>query len=248
MKKTAGLFLIIFVVLSYGDVVYEMSTVTRGMMGMGDSNSNIRVFIKGDMSRTEITPIDTAIHGVPDAVIMRLDKGVIWVLDDEHKEYSETVINETADIPASAGDSEAVKLPEIKVEKTGKKKVILQKECEEVTLSMSLDADGGDLSLTQTLWVTTDVPGYEELSCFTEKVTALGVTMSSSSLTADKKAYHAFQQKLNEIEGFPLETDISMSMGSVTFSVTNTITKIDTISIHPRVFEIPAGYTLKKEE
>jgi len=141
-------------------------------------------------------------------------------------------------------------MPEITVEKTGKKKVLLGKECEEVVVSMKIEDAEGSMNFTQTMWNTKDIRGYKEITEFNKKMTEMGMKSSKSGMMADKKSFEDFQNKINELEGFPLELDLEVTMGSeqMSFSMkTNTlVTKIDDKPINQKVFEIPAGYSLKE--
>lgn len=250
--KVHRLFLILlFVVFVYADVMYEMKTTTEGMMGMG-GETMMRVFVKGDCSRTETTSDSPMTGETTDITIVRLDKGTIWTIDPEKKEYTETTFEEISKIKEEVkGEEEAeVEMPEIKVEKTGEVKKILDKDCEKVVLSMDATSEEGTLTFTQTMWVTKDVPGYQEINNFNKKLSELGVRSSPSTMMGgSKKSYEEFQQKTSKIEGFPLEIDLDMTMGaegmSFAIKMHSVMTNFDTNPIDQRVFEIPKGYTLK---
>jgi hypothetical protein len=65
---------------------------------------------------------------------------------------------------------------------------------------------------------------------------------------ANKQIYEEFQRKTSEIEGFPLELDMEMTVGaggmSFSFLTHSEVTNIETQPISDKVFEIPAGYSL----
>ena len=61
----------------YGDVMYEMVSTSEGMMGM-KGETNMRVFVKGDRSLTEMTAENPMGGTMTDTKIIRLDKNVIW--------------------------------------------------------------------------------------------------------------------------------------------------------------------------
>ncbi|MGB3340987.1 MAG: DUF4412 domain-containing protein [bacterium] len=248
MKIHRMIVLLLFGLFLYGDVMYEMSTTTEGMMGMGGGETTISVFIKGDCSRTKMTSTGP-MAGQQIITITRLDKGVIWTLDMDNEQYSEMKLGEETEEVEGEEETSAA-MPEITVEKTGKKKVLLGKECEEVVVSMKVEDAEGSMNFTQTMWNTKDVTGYEEITEFNKKMTEKGMKSSKSSMMADKKSFDDFQNKINEIEGFPLELDLEMTMASeqMSFSMkTNTVvTKIDNKPINQKVFEIPVGYSLKE--
>jgi thymidine phosphorylase len=81
-------------------------------------------------------------------------------------------------------------------------------------------------------------------------MTEMGMKSSKSGMMADKKSFEEFQNKINEIEGFPLELDLEVIVASeqMSFSMKthSVVTKIDAKPINNKVFEIPAGYSLKE--
>jgi hypothetical protein len=89
--------LLFLAILLHADVMYEMTTKTTGMMGMGDSETFMRIFIKGDRSRTEVKSTSTTMGELASAYIMRLDKSVMWTIDDANKKYMETSLTFMAD-------------------------------------------------------------------------------------------------------------------------------------------------------
>jgi len=250
--KIHRIFLILLLgVFVYADVMYEMQTTTEGMMGMG-GETTMRIFIKGDYSRTETTSKSPMTGETTDITIVRLDKGTMWTIDPEKKEYSETTFEEVSKIKEKVKGEEEVEfeMPEIKIEKTDEKKKILDKECEKVVISMDVTSEEGNVSFTQTMWVTKDVPGYQEIYNFNKKFAELGIEASPSTMMGgSKKSYEEFQKKTSGIEGFPLEIDLDMTMGAeeMSFSIKmhSVITEFETKPIDQKVFEIPKGYTLK---
>lgn len=251
-SRGAGFPLIILIfllgVFLYGDVMYETFTKTEDMMGIDGSEIMSRMFIKGDYSRMEATSKSAMAGEVTSTVIVRFDTGVMWVLDSDNKQYSEIKLGEATEPEIEKEDKEET---EIVVEKTGKKKVILEKECEEVVVSMKIESDDGNMNFTQTLWVTKDIPCYEEINDFTKKLIEKGVKSSSADiLGGNQKSFEEFQKKIQEVEGFPLEHDMEMTVSSeeMSFSLKthSTVTKIDDKPIDQKVFEIPEGYSLKE--
>lgn len=233
----------------YGDVMYDMSTTTEGMMGMGGGETTMSVFIKGDRSRTEMTSTSPMAGEQTSVIITRLDKGVIWTLDIDNEQYSEMKLG--GEIEGITGEEEALdKVPKITVERTGKKKVVLGKECEEVVVSMKVEDEQGDMSFTQTMWITKDIQCYEEIMEFNKKMTEMGMKSSNTGMMANRKSFEEFQEKIGEIRGFPLEVDMDITMGGTGMSFSmkthSVVTKIDAKPINNKVFEIPAGYSLKE--
>jgi hypothetical protein len=230
--------------------MYEMLTTSEGMMG-ASSESMLRIFIKKDYSRTEVATKSQMAGEQAIINIIRLDKELMWTLIPEEKAYTEMKFD---DIKAAfeGEEGEAEVKPEFNVEKTGQKKKILNKDCEKIIVSMKAESEEGGVNFTQTMWVAKDIPGYQEIKSFQDKLMKTGIQSSASSvLGGSKKSFEEFQKKISEIEGFPLEIDIEMTFGAeeMTFTVKthSTITRIDAKPINKKVFEIPIGYTLKKE-
>ena len=251
--KLYRIFLILLLgTLVYADVMYEMQTTTEGMMGMG-GETMMRVYVKKDYSRTEIMSDSQAAAEPTDITIIRLDKGLLWNLNPTKKEYSETTFDEmNASVEGIEGEEETeIELPEIKVEKTGIKKKILGKDCEKIVVSMDATSEqAGTATFTQTMWVTKDIPGYMEIVNFNKKMPLMGTKSSPKVMGGTTKSYTEFQEKVKGIEGFPLELDLDMTMGAegMSFSITmhSVVTRFDTKTLDAGLFEIPAGYTLKK--
>jgi len=229
-----------------GDVMYEMVSTSEGMMGM-KGETNMRIFVKGDRSLTEMTAENPMGGTMTDTKIIRLDKNVIWSIDHDKKEYSETSISTPTQVPGES--EEETPMPDVKVLHTGETKKILNKDCEKVIVTMDVDEDEGAMTFKQTMWVTKDIPGYKEIQDFQEHMMESG-SMSSSMMGANKKTYEEFQKKISEIEGFPLEIEMEMTMGAegMSFSMMthSEVTQIETKPINDKVFEIPAGYSFKK--
>jgi hypothetical protein len=230
----------------FADVMYEMVSTSEGMMGM-KGETNMRVFVKGDRSLTEMTADDPRGGTMTDIKIIRLDKGVIWSIDHEKKHYKEIAIDQQE--TAVDAPEEEIPMPDLKVVRTGEKKKILNKDCEEVIVTMDIDDDEGTTKLKQTMWVTKDIPGYKEIQDFQRHMGGSG-SMSASMMGGNKKTFEEFQRKTSEIEGFPLEIEMEMIMGaqgmSFSFLTHSEVTKIETNPISDKVFEIPAGYSLKE--
>ena len=135
MKLAPLLVILLLCSVSYSDVMYEMTTTTEGMLGMG-SKAMMRVFVKGDQSRIEIASGSDSNDVENMVIITRLDKGVVWTLDDEQEEYTVTNISELKDtILVDASD-----LPDVNVKATGNTKEILKNECEEYIITMNIDS------------------------------------------------------------------------------------------------------------
>lgn len=252
MRSYRFTLILIFCVSLFGDVMYEMVTTTEGMMGMAGGETKTSVYIKNDYQRTEMISEDQMQGETKTVLITRFDKGVIWTLDPANKEYSEIKLDEGLSVEeAEKGEGEReFATPAITVERTGKKKVLLDKECDEVIVSMMVDDEEGSMNFTQAMWVTKDIAGYKEISDFSKRMTELGFTTSSQGMMRDQKSAEEFQKKLQDIEGFPLEFTMEINLGAeeMQFSMKmhTMVTKVDNKPMSQKLFEIPEGYTLKE--
>jgi len=230
------------------DVMYEMNSTTAGMMGM-KAETQMRVFVKGNRSLTEMTAENPMVGPMSDTKIIRLDKGVIWSIDHENKQYAEHSLK-TMTGATEEYEENQMEMPDLEVVRTGEKKKLLDKDCEQIIVSMESTGDEGKMTFKQTMWVTTEIPGYKEIQDFQKQMAESDLGTSSAMMGPNKKNYEEFQKKIGEIEGFPLEIDIEMIMDGEGMSFTMTthseVTKVETKPINDRVFEIPAGYSLQK--
>ncbi len=234
--------------LLYGDVMYEMLTTTEGMMGMG-GETLVRNFIKGAWIRTETITRNPLLGEVTNISIVRMDKNVVWILDKDKKEYSEIPLGAGEDIEPV--DSAGI-IPEISIQRCGEKKTILKSECEKYIISMKAQSKEGAIILTQTLWVTKDLPGYEEITELGRRLGILARNMGQNQLLGiDRESLRRLQEKISAIEGFPLTTELDFIIPqeeeSLSFKTRSEVTKIDTVPISDKVFEIPPGYRRKGE-
>lgn len=230
------------------DVMYEMTSTTAGMMGM-QAETQMRIFVKGDRSLTEMTAENPMAGTMSDTKIIRLDKGVIWSIDHETKQYSEQNLNALTEATEEYEETQ-MEMPDLKVVRTGEKKKVLDKDCEQIIVSMEAAGEEGKMTFKQTMWVTKEIPGYKEIQNFQKQIAESGLGSSSTMMGPNRKNYEEFQKKLSEIDGFPLEIDMEISMGGEGMSFTMTthseVTKVETKPINDKVFEIPSGYSLQK--
>jgi hypothetical protein len=231
------------------DVMYEMNSTTSGMMGM-KAETQMRVFVKGDRSLTEMTAENPMVGTMTDTKIIRLDKGLIWSVDHENKQYAEHSLKATTGATEEYEETQ-MEMPDLQVVKTGETKKILDKDCEQIIVSMESTGDDGKMTFKQTMWVTEEIPGYKEIQNFQRQMAESGLGSSSAMMGPNKKNYEEFQKKISEIEGFPLEIDMEMIMGGEGMSMTmithSEVTKIETKPINDKVFEIPSGYSLQEQ-
>jgi hypothetical protein len=232
--------LVLVSVSLHGGIVYEVITTTEGLTGAEITESTTIFYIDGECRRKENT-IKNPMTGEETVItITRLDKHVMWTLDMDHQQYTEIKLTETPLSEEKNEDIEESKLPEIIIEKTGQKKEILSKICEEVIISMKLLTEDDNLTVTQTMWVSQDIKGSEEIQEFNEKFSSFNPRQTS--VWNGTESLEKFQENIKKIEGFPLELSLDIDMGNLVIKSHSIVTRIETKPIHEKVFEIPEGF------
>lgn len=239
----------LFVQQLSADLMFETSTKTAGMLGMGVSEINSRSFIKSDRSRIETSTKDANAGFLALVVITRLDLKLIWILNPDFKTYTETRIEDFRANAQTIVDSLDAP-PELSVEKTLNTKKILDKVCEEVRATMKISSGDGSLNLNQTLWLTSDIPGYKDLFEYGLKIRELGLSSGFLQNNAQDNSLKEFQDKVSNIYGFPMEwsLDISMGSGDLNFSMKTDylVTSYASAPINNNVFDLPPDYKLQE--
>jgi hypothetical protein len=248
MRLKSIIMLLFLAILLHADVMYEMTTKTTGMMGMGDSETFMRIFIKGDRSRTEVKSTSTTLGDLASTYIMRLDKSVMWTIDDTNKKFMETGLNFAVDDSGMSRPESTLIKPDVKIEFTDETKKILDHNCRKINVSLKLNGDANDFNLTQTMWMAESLPGVDELKAYNNKLIEVGGgMMQSAPMGVDKKALEEFMNKTNEINGFPLEIEFTMSINVeemvMEVKTSSVVTKFSVVPISNKVFELPEGYT-----
>ncbi len=242
MLKLCAVILIGCIYLGRADIMYEMQTDYQGMLGIADGQVAVQVFIKGDKARISVsTDVDRETTNV--VTIIRFDLNKFWVLDEINNKYDEITFDDSP--PVNTAETHLI--TEITVDKTGDKKTLLDQECEKIIVSMRDSTGGSFFSLAETLWVSNEVPAYQELKHFTSRLTEKGLKLTMGSTDANENALREFQKKINEIDGFPLEFSLDMQIGvedlNFYMRAVSRVTKLDEVPIHDRVFDLPEGYT-----
>lgn len=236
--------LIFFITNIFADVMYEMERTSQGFTLMEEEMTLIRNFIKGDLMRTEIKTKTSITEEVEKIMILRPDKGIVWIIDNEHKEYSEFPLKSDSTEVQTAKISEI--LSEIKIEKLKESKEILKINCDKYTVSLTYKSDNDTIEMLQTMWVGKDFVGYDEIMGFNKKM--LNTINFPSIPCIDNKIIKEFQKSISEIDGFPLELELNLKMQNheldISLLTRNIVKKISTVPISNKVFEIPEGYQL----
>lgn len=236
----------------HADVMYETTTTTTTSsdLVMGTQVSK-RVFIKGKAARVEETASHSDNGEQTRIMIFRFDRGLIWTLDMDNNQYTETSQEDTVPRPGDIIESGIlVEMPVITVQQTGSTKKILGRKCGEVVVSIVEMSDGWKTELTRILWVTQDLDGYEELSTFTCTPEDMGIEQPDAGAILDHATCAQLSEHMKAVEGYPLEYHdlLTMSCDEMKMSLEKKyiFTKLDNNPISPMVFEIPQGFTLQE--
>ncbi|MGB9720773.1 MAG: DUF4412 domain-containing protein [bacterium] len=226
----------------FADVMYEMETTSQGYMETGESITLVRTFIKGDRMRTEIKTNNSLLGEMEQNLITRLDKGVLWLLDKDRKEFLEIPLN--ADSEESFSDENTDSMPEIRIEKSEETKKILDVVCEKYVITMSINSDNDDLQITHIMWLGKNFSGYDEIMNFKQKM--LSSIAEPTIVGINKKSIQEIRKKISDFDGFPMEIEINLHVQNqglkMALKTTSIVKKITTVPISDRVFEIPETY------
>jgi len=193
-----------------------------------------------------------------DATIFRLDKEIIYSIDNERKEYSEMTFSEMEKMAKKAGSEMDAQMAELKKQLADMPAE--QREAMEQMMGGKMKGSGEEAKLDVsktgetktisgykctkylikendkefgTLWTTTSVPDFgamqNDFKAFSQRMASL-TTMRGSQMAAAMK----------KIDGFPVQTIIA--------GITLTVTKFEKRSIAASEFEVPSGYKKVKSE
>jgi hypothetical protein len=175
--KFSGLILLTIATIIYADVVTETYAKINMMGGFGNIESSTKTEIKGLKKSDDATVKMTggimgALAGKPQrqVTITRLDKDVIWNVDNPQKSYTETAITPFESLPQTKGEMKGEKKEEkpeyeiiksdFSVKNTGNKKDINGFPCSEYVANWILDLmkietkEKTKSTMTITLWTT----------------------------------------------------------------------------------------------
>jgi hypothetical protein len=173
----------------FADVVIDMS-MHMEMMGMTMDMTGVSK-IKGEMSYTSMKPKDEA--GMPGGAavggtnIMRLDKGVMWMLVPATKQYQEYKLADMkAEAGAAAKEAEAAGADEpdmwgkdydwtVELTDLGESEIagFACQGVKAIATGVSKKTPTEKSRITQEIWIGKDLPGTDELLAHFDKLVAL---------------------------------------------------------------------------
>lgn len=235
------------------DVMYEKTVTTTATSEMFPATEvRHRVFIKGDAARVEASIILSEQSELIHVKIYRFDRGVVWTLDMDNKQYTETALTDTVTIRDEVPEPEPLMDdPEITVTQTGATKTIVGKTCEEVIMLMAELSDSVKTELTVTMWVTQELDSCEELIAFNRRRGEMDNLLSyPAGEGREQTTATRLPIEMNAVKGFPLQVSDQMTISrgdmSMCMKTESVFTKLDDKPISQLVFEIPQGFTLQE--
>lgn len=115
------------------------------------------------------------------------------------------------------------------VEKTGEKKKIGEWDCEKVVMTL-----GGQMSMTQEMWVTKDTE--IKMDDYLEMTDMLGQAAMLKK----------FQDEMKKIDGYPIMTKTTMNVMGQNVESESVVQKIKKETFSASTFTAPEGYTKKE--
>jgi hypothetical protein len=198
MKLTAVLVLAVAgSVAVHADFAYTSTMKGGGMMGAGARPTH--TLIKGDKMK-----VDTG----DNAMIMDFGSQTITHINHTQKTYSVMPFGEiTAKVGQLGADIK------VDVQETGQRKVISGFNCHEVIMTMDMESPRAGpqgaamkMRMTMDLWVSPDVPGYQELHAFHQRVSSGPgwAAMMRGSGAGMQKNMAELQKKMANLNGVPV--------------------------------------------
>jgi hypothetical protein len=201
MRITAALGLALALTLA-ARADFSYSTTVQpgaGMMAAAAAGHTTHHLVKGDKMK-----IDSGTN----ATIVDFKAQTITHVDNRKKVYYVTPFSALEGKPVAAGMD-----VKIDVQETGQHKTILGFNCHEVVMTLGAEgpkvppeAGGGmAMSITMDLWVSSDVPGYQELRSFHQRMASGSLWQAMMGGGRGMQASMAeMQRKMASINGVPV--------------------------------------------
>jgi hypothetical protein len=193
-------------VAARADFSYTMTMKNAGGMMPAAGGSSDHEFLKGDKLRLD--------HGNTSS-ILDLSAQTVTHINHTQKTYSVSPFGQFA---AGAGQVDVDM--KIDVQETGQHKAIGGYNCREIVMTMDVDspqmqqAGGAKMHMTMDFWVSPDVPGYQEMRAFYQRMaTGPGwAALTHGAGQGMQKAMAEIQKKMAGMNGVPVLQVMKMSM------------------------------------
>ena len=218
------------------DVVVKEKSVSEGLGGFGNATTSRTWIVAGDRSRSEDEAAYTgrfkalAGGGKPrgSVLITRIDKGVVWHLDADKQEYTETTFDEMRAMMSSAAEGKDAKGADmtwsVDVKRTGAKQDVNGFRAEQVIITCEgkprnpeKGSEGAGIRLVMDEWLSKDVPASHEITEYYKRyAAALGVDAQAPGVSAAAQRMYGnglkeLAAKLKDLDGFAVRSTFSIS-------------------------------------
>lgn len=254
MKQLTSLLILFITVTLSADLFYQMDITTQ-TMGITITTTQ-RTYIQGDKMRQEtwlklpesMQPPATPTNQI---TITRLDKRVLWQLNELTKTYKElpltTLLSQTTPIAESL-----FKHMELDIQNLGPDTVNTYR-CDKLQLTLTFTKLPPNLQqafdkIQLTLWIG-QPPGWQEYSSFYDKyrsITGASNWQTFLGTNLDPSVQRKLDAATKDIKGIPLKLHTAVySQNTILSTVDGKLVQLSTDKLSPSLFELPAGY--KKE-
>jgi len=241
--------LFLFTTLVEADLYYEETTTNYSSTPGGEKTivETGNGYIKSDRMKTEDLTNKTAI-------IVRLDKELIWNMDHNQKTYSEVTFAELEEL--SQQQAAAMKESQEQMEEMKKmlesmppeQRAMMEKQMQQAMQMQDAMSEPPEVTKTGK---KSKILGYD-CEQYRFKWGAMTWDMwVSDQIVPDidfSRFYQGFEvakpmmEELAKIKGFPLKTIIMTGVAGTTSKNTSEVTKVSTKTISNSEFELPQGY------
>jgi hypothetical protein len=199
-----------------------VNTVTSTVDGKEQSSGDNTAYYKADRVRMEV---QTGMVS-----IIRLDKGVMWILKTEEKTYMEITPEQLKDLSARMkGEAK------FDVEKTDETKEINKYNCTKVVIKTQMMG----IPSTTEIWATKEIKPDETLLKFMKK--AEEVFKDDPNM----KSSTQMMQTVFDMNSYPVQMTTSLKMMGKEIKNQTTLKSIETGNIEDSLFELPEDYKLE---
>jgi hypothetical protein len=231
------------------------STTSGKMMGQGGAGETVQ-YIKGSKMRA-----DSKLGGDATSVIYDVDTQRMIQINHKKKEAEVFNIQELAAQVSAISEADI----KVKLTPTGQTKPCLDQTCDSYDIQIAVAFSPiPDQPMTMIMggpaWISKNSPGHADLMGFYKAASEKGFIFSDPRVAkaqpGQAKGMAAFYKALAEA-GVPYSTEMSIKiegsgmmaammnkMGGSSF--TSTVTAISTETLGADMFEVPAGYQIKK--
>lgn len=213
------------------DVIYEQLIKTS--FPMGETETKATNYLKSDKEKTETfskmvspAPGMAQPQEMVSTVIVRLDKELMWILDDNAQTYTEMKFSAMKELleemkkmmPEEGKEKEETETPiKLEITRFEEKKKIEGYECEKVRILVNFQdtEDKKTFNMVADLWVAEEKGLLKEVADFNRKMEDItgGEGMMegiSRMIPGGMKVMTEYQEKLKELKGVPIVSELTI--------------------------------------